>query len=778
MTNLTTYPLQDWFETSLAQSWNGATGTVFLNTAPSFTFPSGVKTYIVVNPWKTNMQVGRIDSMNVGNKTVNVDSITIEKWAGVNYTAQIHAVGSKVIISDNYQFWKDIATAINSKAGTDSPVFTGSVTVPEYADDTARDAAIPSPTDGMIVQTGWVYQGYNSGTAQWEDFDIGTPAPNASTTVKWLVQIATDAEVGASTTTGSTWAKLAINPWSVVKASSGAGDENKLPVLNASWQLDAWFIDNDAVLAAWVEALVDKDTYLLWEPAAAGDSLFVEDTVTYAAADQAQWIWDTAGNTRVAFRQISSWTYDDFSIWVDDVGTPSTDLIVELYLASGWLPTGSALWTATIPNASITGTKQDLAVVWDSVFTRPDEWTEILFVFRQTSDTVNGSNYFRVYYDANNTTTRYWLFYDGADWVDNGTARSSEVNQAGVASLWSSSSWNTLSRWNRFAATNNIRITKINKHASCTATRAVIRDTWWTILDTASFIWNVATLSSSLEIWSWVWFRVEVDSNWWTYVDRYWVSSFPIYNAYITWITSSLNWWDQSSAFSHNITSIDLEPQLVTGDDFFPYLSSDWVEDKLLSRTDATYSYKLPTDVPRIATESKGTGENVIATTLWFNDNFSGLTPLAKYYISDTPWVVSSTVWTNMYPLWQAIDSTTLNVVRKYGVGTISTLNTTVAAPNTTVTSTSYLATFDAEFGFIFDLNVSWASSSATGTIQYSTDNSTRYTMQTESIGAGASRSYRVIPVIAGRYYRTSVNQNANRTGGTTTITLDMARPL
>ena len=778
MTNLTTYPLQDGFETSLAQSWNGATGTVFLNTAPSFTFPSGVKTYIVVNPWKTNMQVGRIDSMNVGNKTVNVDSITIEKWAGVNYTAQIHAVGSKVIISDNYQFWKDIATAINSKAGTDSPVFTGSVTVPEYADDTARDAAIPSPTDGMIVQTGWVYQGYNSGTAQWEDFDIGTPAPNASTTVKWLVQIATDAEVGASTTTGSTWAKLAINPWSVVKASSGAGDENKLPVLNASWQLDAWFIDNDAVLAAWVEALVDKDTYLLWEPAAAGDSLFVEDTVTYAAADQAQWIWDTAGNTRVAFRQISSWTYDDFSIWVDDVGTPSTDLIVELYLASGWLPTGSALWTATIPNASITGTKQDLAVVWDSVFTRPDEWTEILFVFRQTSDTVNGSNYFRVYYDANNTTTRYWLFYDGADWVDNGTARSSEVNQAGVASLWSSSSWNTLSRWNRFAATNNIRITKINKHASCTATRAVIRDTWWTILDTASFIWNVATLSSSLEIWSWVWFRVEVDSNWWTYVDRYWVSSFPIYNAYITWITSSLNWWDQSSAFSHNITSIDLEPQLVTGDDFFPYLSSDWVEDKLLSRTDATYSYKLPTDVPRIATESKGTGENVIATTLWFNDNFSGLTPLAKYYISDTPWVVSSTVWTNMYPLWQAIDSTTLNVVRKYGVGTISTLNTTVAAPNTTVTSTSYLATFDAEFGFIFDLNVSWASSSATGTIQYSTDNSTRYTMQTESIGAGASRSYRVIPVIAGRYYRTSVNQNANRTGGTTTITLDMARPL
>lgn len=93
------------------------------------------------------MQVGRIDSINVGNKTVNVDSITIEKGAGVNYSAQIHAVGSKVIISDNYQFWKDIATAINSKADSASPVFTGSVTVPEYVDATARDAAIPTPTD-------------------------------------------------------------------------------------------------------------------------------------------------------------------------------------------------------------------------------------------------------------------------------------------------------------------------------------------------------------------------------------------------------------------------------------------------------------------------------------------------------------------------------------------------------------------------------------------------------------------------------------------------------
>jgi ABC-type anion transport system duplicated permease subunit len=79
MTNLTSYPLQDGFETTLAQSWNGSTGTVYLTTSPSFTFPSGVTTYIVVDPGKTNMQVAKIDSLNVGAKTVNVSSVTVNK---------------------------------------------------------------------------------------------------------------------------------------------------------------------------------------------------------------------------------------------------------------------------------------------------------------------------------------------------------------------------------------------------------------------------------------------------------------------------------------------------------------------------------------------------------------------------------------------------------------------------------------------------------------------------------------------------------------------------
>ena len=38
----------------------------------------------------------------------------------------------------------------------------------------------------------------------------------------------------------------------------------------------------------------------------------------------------------------------------------------------------------------------------------------------------------------------------------------------------------------------------------------------------------------------------------------------------------------------------------------FYYTSSSLFTAKLLSKTDATFTYKLPTDLPRIATEAKG----------------------------------------------------------------------------------------------------------------------------------------------------------------------------
>jgi len=155
MSNLTRIPLIDNYRTNLSQEWNWATGTVYVATTPTFTFPSWITTYIVVNPWKTNMQIAEINSYNSTNKTLNVSNITLEKWASVNSTAQTHTVWSEVIISDNYQFWLDILTAINSKIDT----LTWQSAV--YADATARNTAIPTPSNWMQVYI----------TSEWKFYD-------------------------------------------------------------------------------------------------------------------------------------------------------------------------------------------------------------------------------------------------------------------------------------------------------------------------------------------------------------------------------------------------------------------------------------------------------------------------------------------------------------------------------------------------------------------------------------------------------------------------------
>lgn len=213
MSNITAYPLQDWFETTLAQSWAGGTGTVYLNTAPSFTFPSGVKTYIVVNPWKTNMQVGEIDSLHVWNKTVNVSSISVGSWAGTTYTQESHSVWSTVIISDNYQFWKNIIDAVNSKIDW---LVQG---IYFYADATARNTALwatPS-TNGLIVGLTSEWKITYSLWGAWVDLWTGATFVNASTTVAGKVEIATTAESIAGTDVWGTGAFNSVLPSDIAK---------------------------------------------------------------------------------------------------------------------------------------------------------------------------------------------------------------------------------------------------------------------------------------------------------------------------------------------------------------------------------------------------------------------------------------------------------------------------------------------------------------------------------------------------------------------------------
>ena len=93
----------------------------------------------------------------------------------------------------------------------------------------------------------------------------------------------------------------------------------------------------------------------------------------------------------------------------------------------------------------------------------------------------------------------------------------------------------------------------------------------------------------------------------------------------------------------------------------FIYTNSTLSLPTLLSKTDADFTYKLPTDFPRIANEAKSAGQNVITTYYGLKDWFSGLSPVT-YYASNTPWLISATAGTNVYALGNGIDTTTLKI--------------------------------------------------------------------------------------------------------------------
>lgn len=108
---------------------------------------------------------------------------------------------------------------------------------------------------------------------------------DASTSIRWVVEEATLAEQWSQTAAWSTGARLYINPVNTTKTSSGSGDENKIPLLNASWQFAEWFINTSAIvgndngiylagedITAWQPVYINTSDYKLYKADATTDT--------------------------------------------------------------------------------------------------------------------------------------------------------------------------------------------------------------------------------------------------------------------------------------------------------------------------------------------------------------------------------------------------------------------------------------------------------------------------------------------------------------------------
>lgn len=227
--NFTSYPRQDAFETTLATDIDAVVTTIGLNLAPSFALSSGT-CYAVIDYDKPTTKIEIISFTGVSGSNLTGVIRGVAKYEGGASTAQTHGSGAKVIISDNWQTFKDIATAINTKLDLGGGTITGPV---DFSGGTAT-FRLPNLTQAEInaltTQNGFKVYNTTTGKEQickggnWYDLDIGGSIPNASQTVAGIVEEATQAEFNASTDTGGTGARLFVPPSVIQTAIAGTAN--------------------------------------------------------------------------------------------------------------------------------------------------------------------------------------------------------------------------------------------------------------------------------------------------------------------------------------------------------------------------------------------------------------------------------------------------------------------------------------------------------------------------------------------------------------------------
>lgn len=253
LAELTSIPLSDNFTTSLAQELNSTDTTMFVNSTGTWTFPGSETTFAVIDPGKSRMEVVKLNAKDDGLGTFTIVGRAQDLGNGQSGTAFSHSPGAKVLISDSYEFWRAIQIAMDSKLNIDiDDTITADTTwaittkvgaIMNNLTTSERDAVSSTPNGAVIYNTTTGQTQFREGGA-WVANAAGGTVADASETIAGKVELATVAEQGTATSTGSTGARLVMANDNLVKTSSGAGDENKIAVLDANGKFDVGFLSS------------------------------------------------------------------------------------------------------------------------------------------------------------------------------------------------------------------------------------------------------------------------------------------------------------------------------------------------------------------------------------------------------------------------------------------------------------------------------------------------------------------------------------------------------
>lgn len=167
-----------------------------------------------------------------------------------------HSGGTKVLLFTNAPaFYNEFSNKGNAET------ITGLHTFPNDASTPRLGSSYVAPTVNVQVAS----KGYVDAIAF-------AGAPDASTTVKGVVEEATGAEMAAGTATGGTGARLFIPSAQAKSTSAGAGDANKVPVTNGSGVLDQTFLDAVRTWAT-VQTFSANTAQITTDPDSANDAV-------------------------------------------------------------------------------------------------------------------------------------------------------------------------------------------------------------------------------------------------------------------------------------------------------------------------------------------------------------------------------------------------------------------------------------------------------------------------------------------------------------------------
>ena len=402
---------QTWFETTIAFRVEPTDTTIKLATAPTAT---NGRLYILNNAQEEWVSYTGVSGTSVTWVTRDLSKTAdpATAWTGKTWiawtTVRLVAMHDQMPDKKDSNVFTGTQTFTTVDFGS-----TGKFSVPVYATTTARDAAITSPTNWMVVYVtaSWSFFKYEAGA--WSTFASGS-VPNATTTVAGKVELWTSAEGKAWTATWWSW-PLVLSP-------------DVLADVVQSW---AW-------LYAWASATGNDSYVVTMTPACTAyvtgmQIVFKADVAnTWACTINVNGLgaksiklvnWNDPSDWQIAANQLVELTYDWTNFVYVAISTVATSAMVTAWtnqsnfvtpylLRSFANPYTISAWSTTITSAT---TSQNITAASYTKYKEIQATVDWTYTVEFTLLWVNGRNTFwRIYknwtaiWTERNTNSAIW----------------------------------------------------------------------------------------------------------------------------------------------------------------------------------------------------------------------------------------------------------------------------------------------------------------------------------------------------------------------------------